>query len=140
MSRLRWWALATVGAAQLGLHVVTVRHAGFDGGPPRYGFPLPAKWAGPNSLEVVLCPPAWAVDLLASMLIAAPFTLVAVWALRRFARPFAVTLALSALVATLVLEGGQLLVGDTRFTLTVPREPTARQVVLGPLLPERYAE
>ena len=60
-----WWLAANVATAQLLLQFISARHESFDGGPPRFGFPLPMQWPGANSLEVVLCPPAWLVDLFA---------------------------------------------------------------------------
>lgn len=124
-----WAALATLAAAQVVLHFVTVRHDGFDGGPPRYGFPLPAHWAGPNSLELVLCPPAWGVDLLANAVLLAP--LVLIFARGVLARPLALGLVLLALLVTGFLEGIPAVLGWANLEWKVPREHTPRRLSLG---------
>jgi hypothetical protein len=125
-----WWLAANVATAQLLLHFVSARHEGFDGGPPRFGFPLPMQWAGPNSLEVVLCPLGWLVDLLAYCVALSPLFVVLALLLRGHGRVAAVVTSGLALFVTAVLL--LLPIQYTFIEWKVPKEPTTRSFALGP--------
>ncbi len=133
-----WWLAANAATAQLALHLITAEHEPFDGGPARYGFPLPAEWAGPNSMEVVLCPLAWIVDLLSYTLMLAPLFILGAWLLAKHGRVVAVAMLGFSLLTTSIAEGFFVATGDTRVAWRIPIEHTRRSLHLGPGRPRGW--